>query len=225
MSVVSVHLGLPSLVRAIHIRDTHIYTSTTHTYDTHAYASLTQAVMATASWLLNPLSISMCTRGSAEPLVLCLILLILGAVLDRRPFLAGAITGVAVHMKLYPIIYVLPSWLYLSTRAPKPSSQLQSREPPLSSLVGFKSARATRMSSQWITEVLRCVENVRARIWSGESHAYIGAFLGALGCLTYVSFHRSDQPLVRVELRSTVTLAVCCCSRRWSTVNSTRILM
>jgi phosphatidylinositol glycan class M len=70
-------------------------------------------------WLYNPLPINICTRGSAESFVV--LLLVLGTVslalapvkgptksrLWGKAMLAGMMHGMAIHSKLYPIIYTL----------------------------------------------------------------------------------------------------------------------
>jgi len=70
-------------------------------------------------WLYNPLPINICTRGSAESFVV--LLLVLSAVslamatpvegpksrLWKKATMAGMMHGLAIHTKLYPIIYTV----------------------------------------------------------------------------------------------------------------------
>lgn len=64
-------------------------------------------------WLYNPLAINICTRGSAESLIV--LLPVLSTVWmatnysksSSAAFLGGVCHGIAVHAKLYPIIYSL----------------------------------------------------------------------------------------------------------------------
>ena len=64
-------------------------------------------------WLYNPLAINICTRGSSESLQVLLPVLVTvtivtsGAKTWQRAWLAGLCHGVAVHSKLYPIVYSL----------------------------------------------------------------------------------------------------------------------
>ena len=65
-------------------------------------------------WLYNPLAINICTRGSAESLVVLLPVLVTVWILSssQQPsclvaIAAGLCHGVAIHAKLYPIIYTL----------------------------------------------------------------------------------------------------------------------
>jgi len=65
-------------------------------------------------WLLNPFSIIVSTRGNAETLVSLLVLLCLYFLFVNRIFLAAIVYGFAVHFKIYPIIYCLAFWLFIS---------------------------------------------------------------------------------------------------------------
>ena len=82
-------------------------------------------------WMYNPLAINVCTRGSAESLVVILPVLLTVAVLACKPdydtatarsrsitllqsIIAGVIHGAAVHSKLYPIIYTVSFMAYIS---------------------------------------------------------------------------------------------------------------
>lgn len=64
-------------------------------------------------WLYNPLAINICTRGSAESLIVLLPVLLTIWTISRghktcsSAFIAGLCHGVAIHSKLYPIIYSL----------------------------------------------------------------------------------------------------------------------
>lgn len=62
------------------------------------------AVSCAALWWYNPLPITVCSRGNAESLVLCLLLGVLYLSRSRRPLLAGAALGLAVHVKIYPVV-------------------------------------------------------------------------------------------------------------------------
>ena len=71
-------------------------------------------------WLYNPLPINICTRGSAESLlpllpVLLTISLLTAARSYTRTALAGICHGVAVHGKIYPIIYSISYLTHLSS--------------------------------------------------------------------------------------------------------------
>lgn len=56
-------------------------------------------------WLLNPMVATISTRGSSEGLLGVLVLGIVWAVDRRRPLVAGTLLGLAVHLKIYPVVY------------------------------------------------------------------------------------------------------------------------
>uniref|UniRef100_A0A5S6Q9T3 GPI alpha-1,4-mannosyltransferase I, catalytic subunit n=1 Tax=Trichuris muris TaxID=70415 RepID=A0A5S6Q9T3_TRIMR len=63
--------------------------------------------------LLNPFTMIIASRGNAEPLMSCLTLLALFLFVrcHQHSWLGAAVLGVAIHVKLYPIIYI-PSVLW-----------------------------------------------------------------------------------------------------------------
>lgn len=69
-------------------------------------------------WLLNPMVITISTRGSAESVLTVMIMLSLYYLLDKKNIILSSFwMGFAIHFKIYPIIY-LPSVLYyLSTKS------------------------------------------------------------------------------------------------------------
>ena len=62
------------------------------------------AVSCAALWWYNPLPITVCSRGNAESLVLCLVLYSLYLTRRRLLILAGVVFGLAVHVKIYPVV-------------------------------------------------------------------------------------------------------------------------
>jgi phosphatidylinositol glycan class M len=61
-----------------------------------------------ALWLLNPMVANISTRGNAESLLALMVLGALYLVLVRRFYPACALFGLAVHFKIYPVIYAVP---------------------------------------------------------------------------------------------------------------------
>lgn len=64
-------------------------------------------------WLFNPITAAVSVRGNAESVLGVVILACLYCVLSRRVFAAGLLFGVAIHLKLYPVIYAPIIYLML----------------------------------------------------------------------------------------------------------------
>ena len=64
-------------------------------------------------YLYNPLTIVICTRGSADCIITFLVLLSLIYLEKKKYILSAIIYGFAVHFKIYPIIYAPSIFLYL----------------------------------------------------------------------------------------------------------------
>lgn len=82
-------------------------------------------------WMYNPLVINISTRGSAESFVVLLPVLLTVAVsqstLKYKAILAGILHGIAVHAKVYPVIYTLSFMVYFG----KPAAGAKSILSPL----------------------------------------------------------------------------------------------
>lgn len=75
-------------------------------------------LVAVSAWLLNPLTATVSSRGNAESLLSVLVLSVLYLLLSNRPMLSAALFGLAVHLKIFPIIYSLPLYLFLDANYP-----------------------------------------------------------------------------------------------------------
>lgn len=75
-----------------------------------------RALWLDALWLLNPMVANISTRGNAESLLGCMVLGTLYLFMTRRFYPACAIFGLAVHFKIYPVIYALPLLFLLDNR-------------------------------------------------------------------------------------------------------------
>lgn len=110
-------------------------------------------------WCYNPLAINICTRGSSESLVVLLPVLLTfwlvsssesrnrGHPTLSQAIIAGISHGVAIHFKLYPIIYTLSFMAFLATRN---ESFANSKPFPWS-----EPRRLLRLIRMWISRLLK----------------------------------------------------------------------
>lgn len=66
-------------------------------------------------WLYNPLTVAIATRGSCDSIAVFFVLATLYLLqCQKRYFIAGLIHGISIHFRLYPIIYSLTFYMFLS---------------------------------------------------------------------------------------------------------------
>uniref|UniRef100_A0A0K0EHW2 GPI alpha-1,4-mannosyltransferase I, catalytic subunit n=1 Tax=Strongyloides stercoralis TaxID=6248 RepID=A0A0K0EHW2_STRER len=71
-------------------------------------------------WLFNPLSFVISSRGSSDALVCLFVMISLYLLLKQKWFLSSIIMGLfAIHLKIYPIIYLPSIFFYLSKKSDK----------------------------------------------------------------------------------------------------------
>jgi phosphatidylinositol glycan class M len=75
-------------------------------------------------WLYNPFTVTISTRGSCDSLATVLLLAVLLLLMRGQTLLPALLYGLAVHFRIYPIVYAPAIVLYLAHR------QLQQQEQP-----------------------------------------------------------------------------------------------
>jgi len=76
-----------------------------------------RARLAASLWLLNPLVMNVSTRGSAESVVVAVVLLAIHLYHQQVFLLAGLALGTAIHLKIYPVIFCLALYCPLSLKS------------------------------------------------------------------------------------------------------------
>lgn len=83
----------------------------------HLGASPKRTLILSSIWLLNPMVITISTRGSSESILTVLVISFAYSLIKGRYLTSGVLLGTAVHLKLYPIIYALPAIIHLDKGA------------------------------------------------------------------------------------------------------------
>lgn len=78
----------------------------------------------TAIWILNPMVITISTRGSSESVLTFIIMLAVDTVIRGLQVEGAFWLGLAIHFKIYPVIY-LPAFMYFLTTKGKPFKKLE----------------------------------------------------------------------------------------------------
>lgn len=72
------------------------------------------AKLSSLIWLYNPFSMIISTRGSADSFITLLVLSTLLCLVNQNYALSGIIFGLVIHCKIYPVIFSLGLYLFLS---------------------------------------------------------------------------------------------------------------
>ncbi|XP_031483461.1 GPI mannosyltransferase 1 [Nymphaea colorata] len=76
-----------------------------------------------ASWLCNPFTFTIGTRGNCEPLVCAMVLWIIICLMHGNILQAAFWYGLVVHFRIYPIIYSLPILIILDSEYHQPGGK------------------------------------------------------------------------------------------------------
>ena len=107
------------------------------------------AKMSAILWLYFPLTVNICTRGSAESIIIVLVLLTLLLYQRKRYFATGLMLGISIHFKMYPVIFSLPLYTALQDE------------------------RMRKTTSNWVTKQLM-PNSARIRLVIGTTMTFVG---------------------------------------------------
>lgn len=154
-------------------------------------------------WLYNPLAINICTRGSSESLMVLLPVLLTfwiattkerqqtsssdaegtsndGTVTYLQVLLTGICHGVAIHSKLYPIIYSLSYMAYFATPPRSgPTSAGSKATAKTTTFPWTNPIKLFRLANLWIGRLL----------FSPKPLLFLVTFLTSFGFLTWLAVH------------------------------------
>uniref|UniRef100_A0A0L0NSJ6 GPI mannosyltransferase 1 n=1 Tax=Candidozyma auris TaxID=498019 RepID=A0A0L0NSJ6_CANAR len=71
-----------------------------------------------AIWILNPMVITISTRGSSESVLSCLIMLAIENLMQGQLFMSAVWLGLSIHFKIYPVIFLPAIMLHLVAKRP-----------------------------------------------------------------------------------------------------------
>lgn len=74
-----------------------------------------QQAILSSIWLLNPMVITISTRGSSESVLTVMVMALVYFAMRNRPGWCGVFAGLLIHWKLYPVIYLPLLVLYFAT--------------------------------------------------------------------------------------------------------------
>lgn len=89
----------------------------------------TLKVVSCSVWLLNPLTATVSVRGNAESLLAVLVLLTFYCAMCKCLMLSALFYGLAVHVRIFPLVYALPMFLLFDENYcdPSPHSTVKQR--------------------------------------------------------------------------------------------------
>ncbi|KAK6464239.1 GPI mannosyltransferase 1 [Scheffersomyces coipomensis] len=79
--------------------------------------SHSKALILSSIWLLNPMVITISTRGSSESVLTVMIMASVYFLMKDNIFISALWMGLAIHFKIYPIIYLTAIAYYLSNKS------------------------------------------------------------------------------------------------------------
>lgn len=118
-----------------------------------------------AVWLLNPLAIIIAARGNSDSIIGLTVLLSVFFLLKNRPSLTGLFLAMAIHIRLYPIVFSLP--IYLSLRSKEHLEELPSGSSKFQRILNYakRLSRLMYPNRNQFTLIVSCVTFLTALTW------------------------------------------------------------
>lgn len=84
----------------------------------------TKRLLLSSIWLLNPMVITISTRGSSESLLTVFIISFIYFMLRKKYFVSGCLLGLSIHFKIYPVVYLPTAILFIANQTnPQPNHE------------------------------------------------------------------------------------------------------
>ncbi|KAJ8959456.1 hypothetical protein NQ318_022149 [Aromia moschata] len=143
-------------------------------------------------WLYNPLTITISTRGNCDSLAAFFVLLTLYTLQCQRSyFLSGIIHGISIHFRLYPVMYSLAFFMFLSKFAVYTTEDRRKSNNTVMTLENTSTMRQVRdtensvvLSSKGGHKILPCKEIKERTIFKKEYLLYVVPNLDQLKLIT-----------------------------------------
>lgn len=126
-------------------------------------------------WLYNPMTIAIATRGNCDAIAALLVLLTLYLLqCKRKYFAAGICHGISVHLRLYPIVYSLALFMYLSKYSVYTSDKRKSKSFEITDLKQIKNLgnKLVKNSNNSAATLDKCIQE-RKTIFKKHYLTYI----------------------------------------------------
>ena len=133
------------------------------------------SIFAANLWFLNPIAIIVSTRGSSESLVALFVLLPLYFLLKGQVMQSSAFLGLAIHLKLYPVIYI-PSMMLFIAASQQPENCSQSK-----------------------------IRRLIGKLFSKQCLMFLGVCGGVVAMLTVIMYTAYGSPFLDATLKYHIT--------------------
>ena len=82
-------------------------------FDTINHKHKEKTLYYVSGWMWNPIVLNISTRGSNDNIISLMVFIAVYFIMKKQYIAAGIFYGLAVHFKIYPIIYSIPFYLFI----------------------------------------------------------------------------------------------------------------